>query len=107
MTFSKATASFLASLGIKGDSLMDWTACSSDLNHIEDYWSFLKQQIYADGYLFSPKAELWKALKDAAASVPPAQIKKRQWRQIVEFTLISCFFYLSLIKFISILPILI
>ena len=43
-TTAKDTSSFLASLGIKGDSLMDWPACSPYLNPIENYWSILKQQ---------------------------------------------------------------
>ena len=71
--WTKATTNFLASLGIKGDSLMDWPACSPDMNPLENIRSILKQQIYADRCKFSSKTELWKNLKDAAASVPPAQ----------------------------------
>ena len=73
---AKATTSCLAPLGSNGDLLIDWPACSPDSNAIDNYWSTLKQQIYADERQFSSKAELWKNLKDAAASVPPAQIRK-------------------------------
>ena len=73
---AKATTSLLYSLGIEGDSLMDWPACLRDLNFMETNWSILKQQIYANGRKFSSKAELWKALKDTAASISPAQVRK-------------------------------
>ena len=73
---SKATASFLATLGIKGKALMTWPPCSPDLNPIEQLWSILKRNVYEGGRQFSSKDALWDKIVDAANIITPAQIHK-------------------------------
>jgi hypothetical protein len=72
---AKATGTFLATMGFKGDTLMAWPACSPDLNPIENLWSIIKRKVYADVRQFSSKEDLWVAIQEAATSVEPATIK--------------------------------
>ena len=66
ITFSKGyTKVFLASLGIKGDSLMDWPVCV-----FARFESYIKLLVHVE----TTYIHRWK--KDAAASVPPSQIRK-------------------------------
>ena len=55
---------------------MVWPAASPDLNPIENYWSIIKRDVYANGRQYTSKAALWEAITDAARAVPPATIKK-------------------------------
>ena len=55
---------------------MEWPACSPDLNPIENFWGILKQAIYHNGKQYSPKEDLWNAIKAAADNVRPSEIKK-------------------------------
>lgn len=73
---AKATVSFLATLGIKGKTLMTWPPCSPDLNPIYHLWSILTQHVYEDGRQFTSKDDLWKNIIDAANTIKPDQIHK-------------------------------
>ena len=73
---SKTTASFLATLGIKGKALIKWPSCSPDLNLIKQLWSILKRNVYEGGRQFSSKDALWDKIVDAANIITPAQIHK-------------------------------
>lgn len=73
---AKATGTFLASLGFKGESLMTWPPCSPDLNPIEQLWSILKREVYKGGQQFTSKEALWNKIVDVASTVTPSQIKK-------------------------------
>lgn len=73
---ARATTAFLASLGIHGEKLMVWPPCSPDLNPIENFWSIIKRDVYADGRQFTSKLALWEAIDVAAKAVPPSAIKK-------------------------------
>ena len=73
---AKATQLFLSSFGSEGDRLMEWPACSPDLNPIENFWGILKQAIYHDGKQYNSKEGLWNATKAAADNVRPSEIKK-------------------------------
>jgi transposase len=73
---AKATTTFLKSLGFMNDTLMVWPPNSPDLNPIENLWSIIKRQVYADGKQYSSKNDLWMAIKESAASIPKYTIKK-------------------------------
>jgi hypothetical protein len=73
---AKATTTFLKSLGFMNDTLMVWPPNSPDLNPIENLWSIIKRQVYADGKQYSSKNDLWMAIKESAASIPKSTIKK-------------------------------
>jgi len=73
---AKATQAFLSSIGLKGDRLMVWPACSPDLNPIENFWGILKQSIYKDGKQYTSKDDLWEAIKTSARIIPRSEIKK-------------------------------
>jgi len=73
---ARASREFLATLGIQGEKLMVWPASSPDLNPIENYWSIIKRDVYANGRQFTSKEALWEAISDAARAVPPETIKK-------------------------------
>lgn len=73
---ARATQAFLASLGIQEEKLMTWPPCSPDLNPIENFWSVIKRDIYADGRQFTSKVDLWEAISAAARAVPQSTIRK-------------------------------
>ncbi|XP_076048296.1 uncharacterized protein LOC143029529 [Oratosquilla oratoria] len=73
---AKATTSFLASLGIKGETLMTWPPCSPDLNPIEQLWSILKREVYEGGQQFTSKDALWNKIVAVASTIKPSQIKR-------------------------------
>ena len=73
---ARATQAFLASLGIQEKKSMTWPLSSPDLNPIENLWSIIKQDIYADGRQFTSKVYLWKAISAAARAVPQSTIRK-------------------------------
>ena len=73
---AKATQAFLSSIGIEGNRLMDWPACSPDVNPIENLWGIMKEEIYHDGRQYSSKDDLWNAIETAASNVRPSEIRK-------------------------------
>ena len=73
---AKATQAFLSSIGIEGNRLMDWPACSPDLNPIENLWGIMKEEIYHDGRQYSSKDDLCNAIETAASNVRPSEIRK-------------------------------
>lgn len=73
---AKKTTEFLHSLGFKKDTLMDWPACSPDLNPIENLWAIVKRSVYSNGKQYSSKNSLWTAIQNAAKAVEPSTIQK-------------------------------
>jgi transposase len=69
-------SSRLESKGISGERLMEWPACSPDLNCIENFWSALKRKLYANGKQYKSKESLWQALQKAAATFKSNDIAK-------------------------------
>ena len=48
----------------------------SDLNPIENFWSIIKRDVYANEHQFTSKIILWEAINTAAKAVRHATIKK-------------------------------
>ena len=72
---SQYTKEFLANHGFVGGKLMNWPACSPDLNPIENYWSALKMKIYASGKQYSNRDELWQGILTACGQLDRGFIK--------------------------------
>jgi transposase len=47
-----------------GLTVMEWPAQSPDLNPIEHYWKFVKDELKKQNQLFANKEELWEALEE-------------------------------------------
>jgi len=54
--------------GANNVTLIEWPACSSDLNVIENYWKILPYRFYTNGS-FNSDDLLWKSIQDAAEDI--------------------------------------
>lgn len=72
MHTSNLTRSWLLFRGIK---VMDWPACSPDLNPIENLWSVLARNVYKDAKVYGTTVELSAALKTEWARISPDVIQ--------------------------------
>ena len=70
------TTDFLKKVLVKKGEIMEWPACSPDLNPIENLWSILKREVYAGGKHYSSKEDLWHAIKITANGISLDTIKK-------------------------------
>lgn len=64
------SASTIAFLRDHGVSLLEWPACSPDLNPIENLWGILVRDVYRDNRQFSNVEDLKKAILTAWDNVP-------------------------------------
>ncbi|EYB92467.1 hypothetical protein Y032_0193g1383 [Ancylostoma ceylanicum] len=55
--------------------LMDWPACSPDLNPIENLWGILARRVYANARQYSSVAELETAVRQAWDSIESSTLK--------------------------------
>ena len=55
--------------------VLDWPAYSPDLNPIENLWSYIVRNIYADGKVYDDVDELWEAIQQCWESIPQKIIK--------------------------------
>ena len=70
------TTRFLKKVLVKKGEIMEWPACSPNLNPIENLWSILKREVYAGGKQYSSKEDLWNAIKTTAKGISSDTIKK-------------------------------
>lgn len=75
---ARITQVYLCTYGIEGERLRAYPPTSLDLTSIENVWSIIKQNVYADGHNFNSKDTLWAIIKAANVAVQPATIKTRQ-----------------------------
>lgn len=61
---SKVTTEYLRSIGIWGESLMEWPPNSPDLNPIENLWSIIKQRLFCANQQYNSKDQIWNAVVD-------------------------------------------
>lgn len=69
---SRSTIQWLESKNIP---LLNWPACSPDLNPIENVWGILVRQIYRDGRQFNNVEELRNAIEMAWNNLDPGIMK--------------------------------
>ena len=70
------TTDYLKKVLVKNGKIMDWPACSPDLNPIENLWSILKRKVYEGGKQYLTKDDLWNAISMAARETTPDEIKR-------------------------------
>ena len=56
-------------------NVLDWPAYSLDLNPIDNLWSYMVRNIYANGRTFDDVDELWEAIRDRWENIPKKIIK--------------------------------
>lgn len=69
---AKNTKNFLKAHNIP---VMDWPACSPDLNPIENAWGILSQAVFAQGRTYENAKQLRKAIIDEWAKITPNILK--------------------------------
>ncbi|EYC14419.1 hypothetical protein Y032_0040g191 [Ancylostoma ceylanicum] len=69
---SRSTRTWLSSQGIE---ILDWPACSPDLNSIENVWGVIVRRIYANNRQYSSVEELKKAILEAWNNLEPNLIR--------------------------------
>jgi transposase len=57
-----------------GFTLLPWPALSPDLNPVENVWSLIVREVYADGKYYNDEDSLWVAIEEAARRMPQAKI---------------------------------
>ena len=72
---SQYTKIFLDQHNFVGKRLMNWPACSPDLNPIENYWAIVKSKLYDQGKQYFSCDELWRAILKACSEVEKGTIK--------------------------------
>lgn len=70
---SRYTKNFLNTNNIP---ILDWPACSPDLNPIENLWGMLVDKVYASGRQYETVRTLKAAVQDAWSSLEPEQLKR-------------------------------
>lgn len=57
-------------LRVRNFEVLDWPACSPDLNPMENLWGFIARQVYSRGRQFQNISELKASIKDAWERLP-------------------------------------
>ena len=73
---AKKTTKYLQELGSSGSRKMNWAACSSDLNTIENLWSIVKWIVYQNERQYTSKNKLWQEIVDVCLAFTIEDIQK-------------------------------
>ena len=66
---ARLTTKYLQSVFARHGKIMQWPACSPDLNPIENLWSILKRKLYPNGRQYTSKDDLCNAVLTAAKDI--------------------------------------
>ena len=66
---ARLTTEYLQSVFARHGKIMQWPACSPDLNPIENQWSILKRKLYSSGRQYTSKNDHWNAVLTAAKDI--------------------------------------
>ena len=72
---ARLTTEYLQSVFARHVKIMQWPACSPDLNPIENLWSILKRKLYSGGRQYTSKDDLWNAVLTAAKDISSDDIE--------------------------------
>ena len=72
---ARHTTEYLQSVFARHGKIMQWPACSPDLNPVENLWSILKRKLYSGGRQYTSKDDLWNAVLTAAKDISSDDIE--------------------------------
>ncbi|KAF2356825.1 Transposase Tc1-like [Trinorchestia longiramus] len=72
---ARITTEYLESVFARHGKIMQWPACSLDINPIENLWSILKRKIHSGGRQYTSKDGLWNAVLTAVKETSSDEIK--------------------------------
>ena len=73
---ARLTTEYLNCVFARHGKIMQWPACSPDLNPVENLCSILKKNIYSCGKQYASKDDLWDAILTASKDISSDEIER-------------------------------